>query len=188
MNQRPTQPLAMGVDQQTTLCISLSGSPSDHGVRFHNWLYRELGLNFIYKPIRPLDITAAVAGIRGLAIHGAGISMPYKKEVIDLIDHLDTSASTIEAVNTIVNDGGELTGFNTDVTAVAQLLRHHRIDPALSVAVRGSGGMANAVVAALADYGMTGTVVARNHVTGTTLANRHDWGFPAPCPREPRCW
>lgn len=163
------------VDRNTVLCVSLAARPSNHGVRFHNWLYDRLGLNFIYKAIAPADITAAVAGIRGLNIRGAGVSMPYKQDVIPLIDALHPSAKRIHAVNTIVNDDGVLTGYNTDYVAVASLLKSHDVSASLSVAVRGSGGMANAVVAALADHGMAGTVVARNVETGSALAQRYGW-------------
>ncbi|MDO5671120.1 MAG: shikimate 5-dehydrogenase [Corynebacterium sp.] len=163
------------VDRETVLCISLAARPSNHGVRFHNWLYAELGLNYLYKAVAPTDITAAVAGIRGLDIRGAGVSMPFKQDVIPLIDALDPSAERINAVNTIVNTDGELVGYNTDYVAVASLLNSHEVDPALSVAVRGSGGMANAVVAALADHGHSGTIVARNTETGPALAQRYGW-------------
>lgn len=170
------------VDRETILCISLAARPSNHGVRFHNWLYDRLGLNYLYKAVSPTDITAAVAGIRGLDIRGAGVSMPYKQDVIPLIDSLDPSASRIGAVNTIVNTDGELVGYNTDYVAVAALLKSHGVDSALPVAVRGSGGMANAVVAALADHGMQGTVVARNHATGSSLASRYGWDYSAEVP------
>lgn len=172
------------VDRDTVLCISLAARPSNHGVRFHNWLYAELGLNFLYKAVAPADITAAVAGIRGLNIRGAGVSMPYKEDVIPLIDELDPSAQRIRSVNTIVNDDGNLKGYNTDYTAVKQLLEAHKVDPSRSVAVRGSGGMANAVVAAISDYGVQGTVVARNHSAGAALANRFDWDYSAEVPES----
>ncbi|AFM07155.2 shikimate 5-dehydrogenase [Corynebacterium pseudotuberculosis] len=172
------------VDRDTKLCISLAARPSHHGVRFHNWLYERLGLNFVYKAIAPLDITAAVAGIRGLDIRGAGVSMPYKQDVIPLIDSLHPSAERINAVNTIVNNDGVLTGYNTDYVAVASLLRSHEVSPTLSVAVRGSGGMANAVVAALADHGLVGTVVARNSVTGEALAQQYGWSYAESVPHN----
>ncbi|AEX39278.1 Shikimate 5-dehydrogenase [Corynebacterium pseudotuberculosis 3/99-5] len=138
----------------------------------------------MYKAIAPLDITAAVAGIRGLDIRGAGVSMPYKQDVIPLIDSLHPSAERINAVNTIVNNDGVLTGYNTDYVAVASLLRSHEVSPTLSVAVRGSGGMANAVVAALADHGLVGTVVARNAVTGEALAQQYGWSYAESVPHN----
>lgn len=170
------------VDRDTVLCISLAARPSNHGVRFHNWLFAHYNLNYLYKAVAPVDITAAIAGVRGLDIRGAAVSMPYKQDVIRLIDAMDPSAERIHAVNTIVNDNGLLTGYNTDYIAVASLLRSHDIAAGLEVAVRGSGGMANAVVAALADHGMRGTVVARNASTGEALANRYGWDYATEVP------
>lgn len=172
------------VDRDTTLCISLAARPSNHGVRFHNYLYDKLGLNFLYKAVAPEDLTAAVAGIRGLGIRGAGVSMPFKQEVISLLDQLDPSAERINAVNTIVNTAGELKGYNTDYLAIESLLRSHEVSPQLPVAVRGSGGMAAAVVSALAAHGMSGTVVARNHTTGAPLAATYGWDYSATVPEE----
>ncbi|MDO5076521.1 shikimate 5-dehydrogenase [Corynebacterium sp.] len=172
------------VNRETTLCISLAARPSNHGVRFHNWLYAKLGLNFLYYAVAPTSIDQAVAGIRGLGIRGAGVSMPYKAQVIPLIDELHPSAERLHSVNTIVNTDGFLKGYNTDYLAVAALLDKHGVDKQLHVAVRGSGGMASAVVAALADYGMSGTIVARNHVTGPELARRHGWRHSDDVPEE----
>ena len=73
-------------------------------------------------------------------------------------------------------------GYNTDYVAVEKLLFSHQVDPTLTAAVRGSGGMANAVVAALADYGLNGTVVARNQETGSQLAHRYGWQYAPEVP------
>lgn len=94
--------------KDTQLCISLSGRPSNIGTRFHNRLYAELGLDFVYKAFAPTDLAQAVAGIRGLPIRGAAVSMPFKERVIPLLDDLDASARAIDSVNTIVNDDGVL--------------------------------------------------------------------------------
>ncbi|MCT1442768.1 MULTISPECIES: shikimate 5-dehydrogenase [Corynebacterium] len=179
------RPVAI-VDNETTLCISLAARPSNHGVRFHNYLYAKYGLNFLYKAVAPRTIEEAVAGIRGLDIRGAGVSMPYKQSVIPLLDAVDASASRIEAVNTIVNDNGYLTGFNTDYIAVSTLVVERGIEPTDAVAVRGSGGMANAVVAALTDTGFSGTIVARNHETGPRLATRYGWKYSPTVPEGAR--
>lgn len=172
------------VTRETTLCISLAARPSNHGVRFHNWLYDHYDLNYLYQAIAPSDITAAVAGIRGLNIRGAGVSMPYKQDVIPLLDQVDASAERIQAVNTIVNTDGDLVGYNTDYLAVAELLQTHEVAPTTHVALRGSGGMANAVVAAFTDAGFSGTVVARNEQTGLALAERFGWDYATEVPES----
>ncbi|WP_268878025.1 shikimate 5-dehydrogenase [Arthrobacter cheniae] len=166
------------LNKDMTLCISLASRPSNVGTRFHNYLYEELGLNYIYKAFAPTDLPSAIAGMRGLGIRGAAISMPFKEEVIALVDHLDESAKAIDSVNTIVNDDGVLTAYNTDYAAVARLLREHAVPTTHSVLVRGSGGMAKAVVAALRDSGFTNvTVVARNERTGRALADLYGFGW-----------
>ncbi|QDQ99432.1 shikimate 5-dehydrogenase [Tomitella fengzijianii] len=158
------------MDRRTRLCISLAARPSDVGTRFHNFLYAELGLNFVYKAFTTGDLAGAVTGIRALGIRGCGVSMPYKQDVLPMLDGLDPSAEAIGAVNTIVNDDGTLTGYNTDVLAVQALLP---VGTGRSALVAGSGGMASAVVAALRRSGFDDIVIAaRNEEAGPALAER----------------
>ena len=63
-------PSTATLTRDTTLCVSLAARPSNIGTRFHNFLYDELGLDFVYKAFAPADLEAAVAGIRGLGIRG----------------------------------------------------------------------------------------------------------------------
>ncbi|WP_281281543.1 shikimate 5-dehydrogenase [Sinomonas susongensis] len=159
------------LNKDMTLCISLSARPSNNGTRFHNFLYEALGLNWIYKAFAPTDLEQAIAGVRGLGIRGCAVSMPYKERVIALVDAMDPSAAAIESVNTVVNDGGVLTAYNTDYTAIAQLIAGSRLDPSWSMLLRGSGGMAKATAAAFRDAGFRDvTVVARNEEAGRALA------------------
>lgn len=161
------------LNKDTQLCISLAGRPSNIGTRFHNYLYDQIGLDFIYKACTTTDITAAIGGVRALGIRGCSVSMPFKQDVLALVDHVEDSARAINAVNTIVNDNGVLTASNTDYTAVQRLIAEHRLDPGDTVLIRGSGGMASAVATAFRDSGFgAGIIVARNPDTGTELADR----------------
>ena len=164
------------LNKDMSVCISLAGRPSNLGTRFHNFLYDELGLNFIYKAFTTDDIEGAVRGIRALGIRGCSVSMPFKEAVIPLVDVVEESAAAIESVNTIVNDDGVLTASNTDYEAIAQLIASHGLDPAARVLVRGSGGMAKAVVAAFRGAGFDDvTVLARNAVAGPALAAKYGY-------------
>ncbi len=166
------------LNRDTQLCMSLSGRPSNIGTRFHNYLYDELDLNFVYKAFTTTDLRAAIGGVRALGVRGCALSMPFKEDVIELMDVMHDSASAIDSVNTIVNDDGILHAYNTDYQAVANLLASARFSTDFSVAVSGSGGMAKAVVAALRDSGFTsGTVVARNTDTGPALAETYGYDF-----------
>jgi shikimate dehydrogenase len=160
------------------VCISLAARPSNLGTRFHNYLYDELGLNYIYKAFTTDDLEGAVRGIRALGFRGCSVSMPFKEAIIPLVDVMAPSALAIESVNTVVNDNGVLTASNTDFEAVLQLLRERRIATDQTVLVRGSGGMAKAVVAAFREAGFDKlTVVARNRETGSALAGKYGFAY-----------
>ncbi|MCJ2037341.1 shikimate 5-dehydrogenase [Methylobacterium sp. J-068] len=168
------------IGRDTTLCMSLAGRPGHFGSRFHNRLYALLGLDYIYKAFSTNDLAGAIGGIRALGIRGCAVSMPFKEAVIPLLDVLDPSARAIDSVNTIVNDGGTLSGFNTDYLAIRTLLARHRIASGTRFLLRGSGGMAKAVVAALRDAGFRdGTIVARNAGAGPALAARYGFAWTA---------
>ncbi|MHA7299942.1 shikimate 5-dehydrogenase [Pseudarthrobacter sp. MDT1-22] len=168
------------LNKDMTLCISLSARPSNNGTRFHNHLYDQLDLNWIYKAFAPTDLAQAIAGVRGLGIRGCAVSMPYKEDVMALVDELDPSAKAIDSVNTIVNTDGHLKAYNTDYTAIEQLLASNAVPTDYSVLVQGAGGMAKATVAALRDAGFTDvTVIARNKDTGRALAEQYGFQWRA---------
>lgn len=155
----------------TQLCMSLAARPSHFGTRFHNRLYELLELDFVYKAFTTTDLSAAIGGIRALGIRGCAISMPFKEQVISLLDSLEPSAAAIDSVNTIVNNGTTLVGYNTDYIAIATLLDQAGLSPTTPFLLHGAGGMAKAVAAALRDRGhQHGHIIARNATKGPALA------------------
>jgi shikimate dehydrogenase len=93
---------------------------------------------------------------------------------------MDPSAKAIDSVNTIVNDGGRLTAYNTDYTAIEQLLQRNAVPASHSVLLRGAGGMAKATAAALRDAGFRDvTIVARNEEAGRALAELYGFAWRA---------
>ncbi|HVI49648.1 MAG TPA: shikimate 5-dehydrogenase [Candidatus Sulfotelmatobacter sp.] len=166
------------INKDTQLCMSLSGRPGNFGTRFHNFLYGELGLNFIYKAFTTKDLPAAIGGVRALGIRGCAVSMPFKEACIPLVDGMDDSASAIQSINTIVNTDGTLWAYNTDYIAIARLIAERGLSQDASFALRGSGGMAKAVASAFRDAGFrSGVILARNEATGRALARTcgYDW-------------
>jgi len=163
----------------TRLCMSIAARPGTFGSRFHNHLYEALGLDYVYKAFQPTDLEGAVGAMRALGIRGCGVSMPYKEAVIPMLDALEPSAAVIDSVNTIVNDDGRLTGFNTDYSAVRTLIEEAGLAGTRFI-LRGSGGMAKATVAALRDAGLhDGIVVSRNEATGRAICVQYGFGWSA---------
>ena len=168
--------MTLRLSKDTKLCMSLSGRPSNFGTRFHNFLYEELKLDFVYKAFTTQDLRAAIGGIRALGIRGCAVSMPFKEACLEYLDELEGSAAAIQSVNTIVNTAGHLKAYNTDYIAVSKLLEAHGVSKDMPFALLGSGGMAKAVACALRDAGFrSGLIVARNPEKGPALA--HVAGF-----------
>lgn len=81
------------------------------------------------------------------------VTIPYKTTVIPYLSHVSEQARAIGAVNTVVNRGGELWGYNTDFFGMQALLEHAGITVKdKTVAILGTGGTsktAHAVAKAL---------------------------------------
>lgn len=152
------------LNKDTQFCISLSSRPSNFGTTLHNGCYEELGLNFAYKAFGVSDIAAAITGVRALNIRGCSISMPFKETVIPYLDALDETARAVGAVNSIVNEAGRLTGYNTDVNGARVALESLHPSPNESVMLLGAGGAARAILFALRQLGFN-----RAYVTNRNL-------------------
>ena len=106
-----------------------------------------------------------------LPLHGFNVTIPYKMQIIPLLDQLDDPATQIGAVNTVsisrTNGKTILVGHNTDAPAFAQSLKKHFLDnphiqPSSSTAlVLGTGGAARAVAYGLASLGIDSLFVSR---------------------------
>ncbi len=182
-----TQDPRLRINKDTQLCMSLASRPGNFGTRLHNFLYAAMNLNYMYKAFTTADLKSAVVGIRALAIRGCAISMPFKEDVMQYLDHIDPSAERIRAVNTIVNDDGVLTGFNTDYTAIQKIVAERAVPLSARICVFGSGGMAKAIVSALDGGGYKAVnIVARNARTGGPLAGKYGYRWLPEIPEDER--
>jgi shikimate dehydrogenase len=122
----------------------------------HNAAFQKLGLDYLYVPfqIREENLAKAIDGMRALNIRGLNVTIPYKQSVLPFLDRIDDCAKKIGAVNTIVNENGTLTGYNTDAEGFLLSLKENRVDPkGQKVVIIGSGGAARAIAFALMENG-----------------------------------
>ncbi len=84
---------------------------------------------------------------------GINVTIPYKEDVIKHLSYMSEQAKAIGAVNTIVNKGGVLYGYNTDFFGMCELIARTGVDiNNKTVAILGTGGTsrtANAVASHL---------------------------------------
>ena len=153
------------ISGKTKIC-ALIGDPVEHTMSpvMHNAAYKKLGLDYVYVPFRvsPEQLAAAVDGLRALNVCGFNVTIPHKVSIIPMLDGLDPLAEKVGAVNTVVNNDGELRGYNTDADGFLKAMLEREVEPAgKNVVVLGAGGAARAVTYVLADRGAGLTILNR---------------------------
>jgi shikimate dehydrogenase len=143
----------MNIDAQTQFC-GVIGNPVGHSLSpaIHNAAFRKLGLNFVYLAWQVDRIGDAIKGLRALGnFRGASVTIPHKVATMPFLDHVDMTAQRIGAINTIVAEKGELTGYNTDAMGALRALKEGGVElTGRHIVIVGSGGAARAIAFALA--------------------------------------
>ncbi len=159
--------------------IAHSKSPLIHGF----WI-KQLGLAARYDRchVKPEGLTAYFSERRGDPDwRGCNVTIPHKQAVMPLLDRIDPVAAVIGAVNTVVREGSDLVGYNSDCTGFLEPLQpalkdHHLFRMARII---GSGGAARAIAYALAGEGFTIAMIARDQAKAHAILAEIDPGASA---------
>lgn len=133
-----------------TRLLALIGSPVGHSLSpaMYNYSFERLGLDYAYVAfdVKEEQVKPAIDALRLFDMRGCNVTMPGKVEAAKYVDELSPAAQIIGAVNTIVNDGGKLTGYITDGEGFVDNLRDQGIDVRnKKITVAGGGGAATAI-------------------------------------------
>ncbi len=90
----------------------------------HNPCFKKDRINSIFIPLKVSsdELAGFMDMFRRSGFAGAAVTMPHKQKIMDCLDKIDKAAKKIGAVNTIKNQDGKLTGYNTDY--IGSLLQH----------------------------------------------------------------
>jgi shikimate dehydrogenase len=147
----------MAISGKTRVC-GVIGDPIEHTLSpaIHNAAFNHLNLDFVFLAFRvkAADLEKAIQGMRGLGIHGLNVTMPHKSTVISFLDEVDPTVKFLGSANTILNNEGRLSGFNTDGVGALKALRENGAELSeKKVLLLGAGGAAKAIAFALAEVG-----------------------------------
>jgi len=134
------------MDGQTEL-YGVIGNPVQHSLSpiLHNGAFKRLGRNAVYLAFEVKYLEEALKGIRGLGLKGVSVTIPFKTDVIPFLDKVEGLAKKIGAVNTIVNRGGRLIGYNTDCDGALEALEEKMNLRGKRIVLLGAGGAARAI-------------------------------------------
>lgn len=173
------------IDERTSI-TGIVGSPVAHSLspHMHNAALAARGLNGIYVPFEVSDVGEFVSRMarprtREIVwpLRGFSVTAPHKSNIIEHLDWTDATAREIGAVNTVVVEGDELRGYNTDAgAALAPLIGAFELRRA-RVAVIGAGGAARALLWGLRETGAEACVFARDAERGRAVAEEFDARF-----------
>jgi shikimate dehydrogenase len=126
--------------------ISYSASPA-----MMNAAFEALGLphRYVLTDVPAEDVPQVVERLRADDAGGANVTVPYKGDVVPLLDEISTTAREANAVNTIVRRGDRLIGHNTDMPATVDVLGRLRPGGCGHALILGAGGAGRAVQQAL---------------------------------------
>jgi hypothetical protein len=160
-----------------TKLLGVIGAPVGHSLSpiIQNAALRAAGLDYVYAalPVRAGALSSAVCGLRDAGAAGFNVTIPFKTEIIPLMDELSEDARRIHAVNTVViGADGKLVGHNTDVTGFLAGFEECGVSLAGKRAVLiGAGGAARAALWGLLRSGVSSVVIGvRNAAKGIALA------------------
>ena len=139
----------MKISGKTRVCVVI-GDPVKHSLSpvMHNVAFEELSLDFVYLAfrVRGEELREAIIGARSLDIHGLNVTMPHKNAVTRYLDEIDSTARSIGAVNTILNNRGRLLGYNTDGIGALKALEENGITlNEKKLLLLGAGGAGKAI-------------------------------------------
>ena len=128
--------------------------------------FQALGIEATYEKVEvaPGELPTVVKRFVEEEFCGWNITVPYKEEIISLVEVVGEEARAAHSVNTVVNRDGRRLGYSTDGYGVEQALRHDfglTAQPAHQVFL-GAGGAARAAA----------VYAARHGARQITLANR----------------
>ena len=113
--------------------------------------------DYSYFELTPKELDAFM---RAKDFCGVNVTIPYKVDVMPYCDFISDEARSIGSVNTIINRGGTLLGFNTDAYGFAYTARRASISfKDKKVVILGSGGTSRTARYVVSTQGSRETVV-----------------------------
>ena len=137
--------------------FSLSLHPGKTGEYYYNRMFAIHRMPCVYKALKCVHVGLDILRLRENGAAGISISMPFKSQVINLLDHPHPYVTQFNSCNSIKIVDDELYGHNTDVAGAEHVMSLFPSDA--KVAILGAGAMGTMFKTMLKDRA---TIYSRN--------------------------
>ena len=148
------------INKDTEIYCSFAEKAGNVGCKLFNSSFNYYGMDKIYKSFSIDSMINGIISVRTLGIKGFAITMPYKTEVIKYVNEMTDDVKAIGAANTVINDNGHLTAYNTDYLSAKEVLTDCI---GKELYILGNGGYSKAVQSAAKDLGYKPNIITRNN-------------------------
>ncbi len=130
------------------------GNPINHSLspKLHNYWLKNNDINGIYdkEQLDSSELKNLIQKIRNQEIHGANVTVPFKKKIISYLDELSPEAKITQSVNTIYLNNKKIIGHNTDVEGFELAVKETKYGVSgKKVFILGAGGVVASIISAL---------------------------------------
>ena len=134
-----------------------------------------------YDFIEAPTIEEAMRLFVNMGYKGANITSPFKQEIIQHCDNIDSVVSRCEASNLIIEQNGKIYGYNSDYSGIKSIAENLLADNRIctKAVITGAGGAGRAAALALADLGFEVTILNRTVEKAKAYASRHGISYGA---------
>jgi len=155
------------------------GKPIAHSLSpvLHRAAYEALGFaDWTYELVECDEAgLAAYVWSRGPEWAGLSLTMPLKRTVLPLLDHVDHLAAAAGGANTVVFRPEGRYGYNTDVQGIVDALTEAGAPTPATVTILGAGATACSALAAVGELGAAGAdVIVRDPSRASGLLTTAD--------------
>jgi len=143
-----------------TAVYGVIANPVAHSMSpaIHNAAFEAAGIDAVYLPFKVDDPVEFVNACKAIDVQGYSVTIPHKESIMPAMDEIDPVAKSIGAMNTVVNRGGRLLGYNTDYMAAVGCLEDVTGLDGKSALMIGAGGAARAIAFGLKQKNVKMTV------------------------------
>lgn len=147
--------------------VSVSKYPGKTGEHYYKQFFKHYNISATYAAIGTDNLKRTISWALDNNVSGVSISMPFKTEILSMLNGASNECVNYNTCNTVVVTDGKLFGYNCDFYGMVEVTKN--INKSDTVTILGNGAMGKMFAKYLSNYNVT--VCARNN---GTWDNRHN--------------